>query len=275
MSSPEWARCVGALVRDDHHRVYVQHRAPDRPVLPGIWDIIGDYLKPGETQEEVLARALQEQVGWRLRHVEAVIGEWDWTYDGAARHETDYLVKVDGDLRAPRLDLRKHCAFAWIGPDEIQLLEHGWVNYDSRLHDIVAKAMRVRLTGRLRLEPIGIEHADDLWRLHQDETVAFGHGGQWTINMACDSASRYHQDWEKWGVGRWMAYERVTGEALGYGGLSPIDRWSVVLAKSVLRGGLSASRYATEITRTAVKYVSYMKNSGKTIALLTSQPKEL
>src|SRR5450759_2050832 len=32
----------------------------------------------------------------------------------------------------------------------------------------------IRFTERLRLEPIGPEHAGDLWRLHQDEAVAAG-----------------------------------------------------------------------------------------------------
>jgi len=33
----------------------------------------------------------------------------------------------------------------------------------------------IRFTERLRLEPIGPEHAGDLWRLHQDEAVAAWH----------------------------------------------------------------------------------------------------
>jgi hypothetical protein len=44
--------------------------------------------------------------------------------------------------------------------------------------------MPVRRTRRLRLEPIGPEHAGDLWRLHQDEAVAAWHGGRWTADEA-------------------------------------------------------------------------------------------
>ena len=42
---------------------------------------------------------------------------------------------------------------------------------------------RVRFTARLRLEPVGAEHAEDLWRLFQDPAVAEWYG-VWTLEMA-------------------------------------------------------------------------------------------
>jgi hypothetical protein len=119
--------CVGALIRDDQQRVYAQRRTPDRPLLPGIWDI---------------------------------------------------------------------------------LMMEGRTDGDRRLRDIVAKAVRTRLTGRLRLEPIGLEHAEDLWRLHRDDAVAAWHGGVWTVEAARRNAAGMAEAWETAGVGKWIAYVR-------------------------------------------------------------------
>jgi hypothetical protein len=45
------------------------------------------------------------------------------------------------------------------------------------------KPTRVRFTARLRLEPIGAGHAEDLYRLFQDPAVAEWYG-VWTREMA-------------------------------------------------------------------------------------------
>ena len=52
--------CVGALIRDDQGRVFVQRRATTRRILPGVWDIVGCHIEVGETLEESLAREIKE-----------------------------------------------------------------------------------------------------------------------------------------------------------------------------------------------------------------------
>ena len=56
--------------------------------------------------------------------------------------------------------------------------------------------MRIRITERLRLEPIGPAHAGDLYRLHQDEAVAAWYGGRWTAQVAEQRAAAYGREWE-------------------------------------------------------------------------------
>lgn len=112
MRSPS---CVGALIRDDQGRVFVQRRSTTRRVLPGIWDIVGGHIEAGETLEEALAREIKEETGWELRHVGAQIADWEWEHDGIVRRELDYLVVVGGDLAAPQLEAGKHDAYAWVG----------------------------------------------------------------------------------------------------------------------------------------------------------------
>jgi RimJ/RimL family protein N-acetyltransferase len=117
--------CVGALIRDHRNRVFAQRRTPARRVLPGIWDIVGGHLEAGETPELALARELEEETGWKLRRVEAVIADWEWEWDGVVRRELDYLVEVDGDPGEPTLAPREHDAFAWVGPDNLELMMEG------------------------------------------------------------------------------------------------------------------------------------------------------
>jgi len=79
--------------------------------------------------------------------------------------------------------------------------------------------MRVE-TERLLLVPIGPEHADDLYRLHQDPWVATWHAGTWTRDDAAAFASSCASAWMSDGVSKWMAYERSSGGVVGRGGLS-------------------------------------------------------
>ena len=216
--------CVGAFIRDERNRVYLHRRSPHRRLLPGIWDAVGGHVEPGETPEVALAREIEEETGWRLATIEAQIAEWEWDVDGEIRHEIDYLVRVDGDLQRPRLEAGKHDAYAWIGPGELELLMVGRADGDRRLRDIVAKATRIRLTDRLRLEPVGREHADDLVRLHADADVAFWYGGAWRHDEAVRNAVQMNAAWETSGVHKWVAYDRRTGELVGRGGLSRMDR---------------------------------------------------
>jgi RimJ/RimL family protein N-acetyltransferase len=220
MAEPD---CVGALVRDADNRVFAHRRSPDRRLYPGIWDIVGGHVEPGETAEQALAREIAEETGWTLRRIEAAFADWQWEHDGVVRTERDFLVEVDGDLGAPRLEAGKHDAYDWIGHDNLDLMMAGRTDGDRRLRDLVARAARTRFTDRLRLDPIGPHNAGDLWRLHQHEQVAAWFWGRFTVDMAVRRAAAFHCGWETDGVGRWLAYDRGTGALVGRGGLKRID----------------------------------------------------
>jgi RimJ/RimL family protein N-acetyltransferase len=240
---------VGALIRDGRNRVYVHRRSPDRRLLPGTWDIVGGHVEPGESPEGALAREIEEETGWRLRRIEAVLAGWEWTVDGVTRHETDYLVEVNGDLTAPRLEAGKHDAYDWVGPENPELLMAGRTDGDRRLRDLVARTVRTRLTSRLRLSPLGPWHAGDLWRLHYDEAVATWHAGRYTAAMAEAVAANAARRWEADGTHEWMAYDRADGSLIGRGGVSlaPVDGAERYEVGWTVRGGLWGHGYATEI----------------------------
>src|SRR5690606_19088219 len=249
--------CVGALVRDERHRVYVHHRSADRRLLPGTWDIVGGHVEAGETPREALARELTEETGWHLRRVEAVVADWSWELDGVPRHEIDYLVEVDGDLSAPVLEQGKHDAYAWVGPGGLELLMAGRTDGDRRLRDVVAKAARTRLTERLRLEPIGPSHVDDLVRLHARSGVATRYAGTWTPERARETAERIAAGWEADGVHEWIAYDRFDDSLVGRGGafLADVDGRRTHGIGWALHPDRRGDGYATEIGAAALRFV--------------------
>jgi len=70
-----------------------------------------------------------------------------------------------------------------------------------------------RQTDRLQLVPIGPQHADDLWRLHQDEWVATWNAGTWTKQEAATFAEACGRAWAADGVSKWplRAVDRQPG----------------------------------------------------------------
>lgn len=273
--------CVGALIRDGRNRIYAHRRTPDRRLLPGIWDIVGGHLEDGETPEEALAREIEEETGWTLRTIDAVVAEWEWDVDERhtadpdnrfRRYERDYLVTVNGDLSAPRLEEGKHDASAWVGADDVELMMAGRTDGDRRLRDIVAKAVRTRFTERLRLEPIGPEHVPDLMRLHAEPEIVRWFDGPWTPDAATGWASDSANGWEEHRSGRWMAYDRSDGGLVGRGGArrmadgQPFTRAvAAALPASpwhddrlevgwVVIGGRQRRGYGTEIGRAGLAY---------------------
>jgi RimJ/RimL family protein N-acetyltransferase len=248
--------CVAAFIRDDRNRVYAHRRTTSRRVLPGSWDVVGGHLEAGETPQQALAREIEEETGWRLRRIEAQIAEWEWEWDGVGRHEIDYLVDIDGDLAAPRLEVGKQDAYAWVGPDNLELMMEGRTDGDRRLRDLVAVAVRTRLTPRLRLEPIGPTHADELFQLHQDDGVARWYDGPWSAETAQRKGIAVGEAWEREGVGGWMAYDRSSGGLIGRGGLSrsEVDGALRLEVGWVVRSELWGQGYATEIGRAGLAF---------------------
>jgi RimJ/RimL family protein N-acetyltransferase/8-oxo-dGTP pyrophosphatase MutT (NUDIX family) len=251
--------CVGALIRDSSARVYVHRRTASRRLFPGIWDIVGGHVEAGETPEEALAREVFEETGWTVREVLATVADWEWSYEGRVRREVDYLVTVDGELSSPRLEEGKHDAGAWVGADNVELLMVGRTDGDRRLLEIVAHAVRMRLTERLVLVPIGGPaevlggHGPDLERLHADPWVAEWYAETLSAEAAVERAATARAAWERDGVHKWMAYERAGGElgggALaaggGAGGSGALARGGALVG----RGGLSRMRADSAVTR--------------------------
>jgi RimJ/RimL family protein N-acetyltransferase len=91
-----------------------------------------------------------------------------------------------------------------------------------------------RFTMRLRLEPVGPANTRDLWLVHGDDEVWPWYGNERpTLEQATQQAKFMGDSWRSHGVHKWIAYDRVTGEVVGRGGLSrtPVDDdWGQIYA---------------------------------------------
>jgi RimJ/RimL family protein N-acetyltransferase len=98
----------------------------------------------------------------------------------------------------------------------------------------VTGTSQVRFTRRLRLEPIGPANAADLWLVHNDDQVSFWYGNEKPSLEQAEQRARFMGDsWRLHGVHKWIAYDRVSGEVVGRGGLSrtPVDDdWGQIYA---------------------------------------------
>lgn len=98
----------------------------------------------------------------------------------------------------------------------------------------LAGAGNSRFTMRLRLEPAGPANAADLWRVHSDDEVWPWYGDEKpSLEQVEQWAKSMGDSWRLHGVHKWIAYDRVSGEVVGRGGLSrtPVDDdWGQIYA---------------------------------------------
>ena len=143
-------RCAGALIVDDDGRIFFQRRSPQRKLFSDTWDIVGGHLEPGEEIEDALYREVTEETGWSVSVVLGPVGEYTYTgNDGLIRVESDFLVRVDGDLSRPRLEVGKHTEFRWLGEGEIDVLDE-----DRHVNDGLMR--RIAEDGFAALHAIGL-----------------------------------------------------------------------------------------------------------------------
>jgi ribosomal-protein-alanine N-acetyltransferase len=112
------------------------------------------------------------------------------------------------------------------------------------------------VTHRLRLEPISVDHAADLYRLHQDAAISEWWDTTWSPEDAAAQAARYQVGWANDGVSKWMAYDRTTSELIGRGGITCMhvdgaDRLEVGWA---VLGRFWGMGYATEMGSAALSF---------------------
>jgi RimJ/RimL family protein N-acetyltransferase len=79
-----------------------------------------------------------------------------------------------------------------------------------------------RETERLRLRPIELTDADKIGELHRDPGILRWYG-PWSHDQVYDWTAAQAHGWHHDGVGKWMAYDKKSGELVGRGGLSIAD----------------------------------------------------
>lgn len=117
--------CVGAvLVRNqDRHRdgpplVLLGKRKAKRAFYPGVWDVLGGHLEPGENAEQALARELREEAGvipseWHR------LGEFREPFPGGDGSIILHLYAVTSWTGVPRnRSPRGHSEISWFAPED-------------------------------------------------------------------------------------------------------------------------------------------------------------
>ncbi len=131
----------GAVIHDGGGRIFMQRRSAERGLFPGAWDIVGGHLEPGEGIVEALRREVTEETGWTLRLLVQDLGITTYAgEDGVERHEVDFLVEVDGDLAAPRIEETLHLDPRWVDRDEALALLDGAHRSDDLLRPVIERA---------------------------------------------------------------------------------------------------------------------------------------
>lgn len=133
---------AAAVIIDEGGRAFAQRRSADRKVFPHCWDVVGGHVEEGESMLDALAREITEETGWRLSEVIAELCRLDWDPgDGSIRREIDYLVRVEGDLERPRLEVGKHTEFMWVDESRVHLLRDARDPGDYFITDVVQKGL--------------------------------------------------------------------------------------------------------------------------------------
>ena len=85
---------------------------------------------------------------------------------------------------------------------------------------IIGKVACVRMTERLRLEPITGDHTEDYFLVFQDDALARWYAGKPTLEQAQRDANEAERIWKTIGFHKWLVYERESGAVVGRGGVS-------------------------------------------------------
>lgn len=85
---------------------------------------------------------------------------------------------------------------------------------------VIGKDPCARMTERLRLEPITRDHAEDYFRVFQDDAIAAWYAGKLTHEEAQRDANGAERIWHSIGFHKWLVYKREGSTVVGRGGLS-------------------------------------------------------
>jgi [ribosomal protein S5]-alanine N-acetyltransferase len=105
--------------------------------------------------------------------------------------------------------------------------------------------------------------------------VAAWHGGRYTFDAAYRRAAGGRRAWETEGFDKWMAYDRVTGELVGRGGLSrtELDGLGRLEMGWTVRSDRWGRGYATEIGRAGLDFAFCELGADSVVAF--TQPHNL
>ncbi|MDD7940061.1 NUDIX domain-containing protein [Actinomycetospora lutea] len=116
---------AGVLVRDG--RVLLGLRRADRASYPGVWDLPGGHVEPGESAVAAARRELREELG-----VDAALGApWRVLVDGDAELSVWLVHAWAGEVR--NVADHEHERLGWFTAAELPALDLAHPSYPSLL----------------------------------------------------------------------------------------------------------------------------------------------
>jgi len=113
MSRATHAVAVKLQLWNDGRLLLLKRRA-DLNRFPGLWDLPGGRLEPGETAHNGLVREVREETGLSLEKAR-ILSVWDHQEPGVTMIGLSFLAHID----ATKIALSdEHTDFAWITPEE-------------------------------------------------------------------------------------------------------------------------------------------------------------
>jgi RimJ/RimL family protein N-acetyltransferase len=112
----------------------------------------------------------------------------------------------------------------------------------------IGKDTRIRLTERLRLEPITHAHAQDYFLVFQDDGIAEWYAGKLTHREAQQAVNEAEHLWQTLGFHKWLVYDRETGSVVGRAGVSAMRLHAY---NGAIRAFLPAQAWVDEVHGTS------------------------
>lgn len=106
-------RFVASGIIHSSGKVLLLRRLSSDAELPGLWELPGGHVEPGEAVVESLRREIFEETGIRAEQEPHFVSYFDYTTtSGAVTRQLNFVISLAG--QRPALVLSEHDAHAWV-----------------------------------------------------------------------------------------------------------------------------------------------------------------
>ena len=112
--------CALIILYDNNHKILLQHRTKDAPILPNYWAFFGGGIKQHETPIEAVIRETKEELNYQLKNP-ILIYETEFLIDYKRGYMYVFAEKFLEDKN--KLELREGQDWGWFDKKAIKKLK--------------------------------------------------------------------------------------------------------------------------------------------------------